>query len=150
VIILAPSGSGKTYFEKKNRDVIDGDDIIARTVGWPTEREWWKGPNNSTIQARNEDEILKYSARHRDMIIVFNGQFSDYGAIDAFVIIDEARHFLNIEDRIRKDPDTSQPADFDTVRKNRDEHASLAKQHKIPVFKDFEAAFSWARRRSKS
>ena len=50
VVIFAPSGSGKTHTIQKLRQmsgfsqypIYDGDDIIARHLGWPDERNWWE------------------------------------------------------------------------------------------------------------
>jgi len=42
-LIFAPPGAGKSYFISLNPNLplIDGDDLIAETIGWPPGK-WWK------------------------------------------------------------------------------------------------------------
>jgi len=41
MLVLAPSGSGKTFYAKKG-GWFDGDEIVEQTISWPKEDHWWK------------------------------------------------------------------------------------------------------------
>jgi hypothetical protein len=149
MLILAASGSGKTYHEKRNRDIVDGDKIIARTIGWPKEKEFWKGPRNKEIQARNQIQVLKYAFSHRDMIVVFNGEIEPR-YIDAVVEIPEEDHIHHLNLRAQEQEDSThkgQPVDWESVERNRKNLKSVADSSKTTeFFTSFEEAFKWARK----
>lgn len=43
IILMAPAGSGKSHLAKMHPDsFIDGDEVIANSVGWPPIDDWYK------------------------------------------------------------------------------------------------------------
>jgi hypothetical protein len=44
IFVLSPSGSGKSYEVTHDtlRKLVDGDDIISNSMGWPVEAMWWE------------------------------------------------------------------------------------------------------------
>jgi hypothetical protein len=75
-LILAPAGAGKSTFAALHTpEVVDGDMIVAKTVGWPV-GEWWKDKAKAReVHLANEAAIRAYSELHDQPIIVFNGEW---------------------------------------------------------------------------
>lgn len=69
-IILAPSASGKSYWAGLGR-WIDGDLIIANTIGWPRTLDWWMQPNASSVHNRNATILSAFA--NEGNLIAFNG-----------------------------------------------------------------------------
>lgn len=70
-LLLAPTASGKSFLATKNPLFVDGDEIIAKTTGWPS-GAWWKQPQADEIHERNWRTLKNADVGPR--VIVFNGR----------------------------------------------------------------------------
>jgi shikimate kinase len=68
-ILFAPAGSGKTTFAKERSGFVDGDDIIAAQVGWPSGK-WWKLPGADAITNERIDHLFRFAARHPEVVVL--------------------------------------------------------------------------------
>jgi len=78
LFVLAPSMSGKSHFADNAHGpygmaVVDGDDAISATIGWPKDPEWFKAANADSLQSTHFSKLAELGARNEDAICVFNG-----------------------------------------------------------------------------
>lgn len=73
-VILAPAAAGKSTWLRTHRPTfaVDGDAVIARSIGWPTGPRWWEASDADAVQARNWAAIIGH-AEGTGQIILFNG-----------------------------------------------------------------------------
>jgi len=144
-VILAPSGSGKTFWSNGRKDVVDGDDVIAETIGWPTTPQWWTGPDADAVHERNRAALRAWVSDNPDHVVVFNGELPP-DMVGAVVIPTESAHRFNMMRR-RANP-TGQPDQWDELRANAMAVERFAVENGIPIFidedtqKSFDDAFA--------
>lgn len=144
-LVLAPSFAGKSFFVVHSHDprFVDGDLIIAATMGWP-EGAWWRksGANRlhrmhaATLKAWSRDDKWRRS-------IVFWGHRK--ALVDAFgpsaialVLPPLATLKKNRLTRTQMQPGRPAPPEDDLIREY---HATFAwaREARIPSFTSFEA-----------
>jgi 23S rRNA U2552 (ribose-2'-O)-methylase RlmE/FtsJ len=118
MLVLAPSGSGKSMFVKAmdNDLYVDLDDIIS----WPDDPTWWEDDDLNEkqqwlIALTVEDWLFDNPEK-----IGFYADDADghlRGLVDAYVLIDETRHIANLTDRDRR-PNIQ---DWGRIKRMRDE-----------------------------
>lgn len=109
-IILAPSGCGKTRAVETLGYAVDGDVVIATSIGWPQEHKWWKGPQAPAVHIALEAALREYyereSSRKREgvhlpkPVIVFNG-YIELRESDYAVTVPSDPYTLYINDLVR-------------------------------------------------
>jgi len=144
-IIIAPAASGKTYFTNRYNMsglVVDGDDVIRDTVGWPETPGWWEDPELSVlVNQRNREALTQYAHNNQDKLILFNpgndGVFAEdvYGA----VMIPQGHHLTNAAKR-RASGNTSQPRSAVEILGDRERHKMMIEEMDLRVFESFHAA----------
>jgi hypothetical protein len=76
-IVFAPSGSGKTHFVTAQcRYVVDGDDVIARTCGWP-DPSWVLSPDKKKVEDSLCEVLYAYARFHPWVVVYTSLRFLD-------------------------------------------------------------------------
>jgi hypothetical protein len=142
-IIYASSGSGKSFYSGEGGR-IDGDRIIASTIGWPVEKDWWKGPGpyvtnqDHSYSTRHEYEralafqIEHYSLTHPWYIVYFvagGPLIHEHGLNRSYAIVSQGRHIANWKRRMAVGAD--QPRDVKDLRALRIKDAKWARLNKL-------------------
>ena len=135
-LIFAPPGAGKSYFISlnPNSSLIDGDDLIADTIGWPPGK-WWKTMTSEQkdIFAEEVDKVLLEAKG----IILFAPDWKRTKIVPDLIVIPPleimVRNFLcKAQAGI-----TNQPTDG--AKKARDEWLAFASWHpSVKVMDSFE------------
>lgn len=83
LLVLAPSGSGKSVFARKaygpgtGIPLIDGDDVMAASGLWPDNKQWWKDPAlAAAVTGSHVQKLAEVFLRNRDAIVLFNTKMS--------------------------------------------------------------------------
>lgn len=72
MIIVAPSGSGKSHLARVHPIFKDGDEVIRDTVGWPTEEEWWLAPDRNEYRNEQWGAIVEWAKNNPSRVVLFN------------------------------------------------------------------------------
>lgn len=102
--IMAPSNTGKSYWVKHSspRGVADGDAVITRACGWPTQKGWYHDKRVDDVVQRENFVALCAHAVATGEVVVFNGRlFPRRSMIVAVVVITEELRARNARDRDR-------------------------------------------------
>lgn len=113
MLVLAPSGTGKTHLANSFARVIDGDDIIANKVGWPP-GEWRRTMSKDEVADFKFKCTLALEPAARSLsIIVVVAFYSLWRDIDpsslAVVTPDATQLYLNSIQRRALKPNSVQP-----------------------------------------
>jgi hypothetical protein len=141
--ILAPSGSGKTYFVKnqKKKDWIDGDDLWMAAKAHPDDAWWTQGIEVINEVEQRSDVITKQAKKNGLWII---GASNFWLMPDAIVLPDLRTNKKYIICRENTNYDGGAKSDaFGQLIKHRNYMKSLAEKNKIPIFKTIEEAASY-------
>jgi hypothetical protein len=189
--IHSPSASGKTTFLKTgpSRDfiivrsdgdhvikgilhqhdslgLIDGDDIIHHTIGWPLNKQWWNEVGATYVHAAQLFALINTSLRIRkppwmtDLVILFNGGMKKLAVAENLYMVergtdkgvklhhhtmipDRKDHERNIESRRKENLQEGRswtfPRDWGDAHNNRESVRKLAETLDIPIVDNFEA-----------
>lgn len=79
MLILAPSGSGKSHYVKspeakgRGNKIVDGDKLVT----WPKQHRWWEKPKlKERVHESTTSEIAKYIRENPDHVVLWNGDVS--------------------------------------------------------------------------
>jgi len=147
MILLSASGSGKSYFSKGKSDIIDGDDVINDTIGWPDDPEWFLRDDAyvAIVHEMNAAALHTYVKANPTKLVVFNGpvRMEDLFGI---VEIPEKDHKDNLW--MREESGGLQPTDWELIKENRKEiRTNFGQVRKLqPYWPSFASAYdSWRR-----
>lgn len=129
-VILAPPCSGKSTFVAKNDTFCDMD-LIAHEFGLHGER-YSQLPHTEGQEQKHYQRIDGWLSTLRSLGFRVIGSLYEAFVPDAVVIIDEALH----KEYTSKRDDVS----WDFAMQQRKMLTSLAKKHKVPIFKTIAAA----------
>jgi hypothetical protein len=187
--VHSPSASGKTTFLKTgnpgqltirrsgddlvlpnllyrhgNCGIVDGDDIIHYTIGWPTNKAWWKQRGATYVHAAQLFALINSAMRidapswMNDLIIMFNGGMKQLATGENLYAVEHGSdnpvtlhhhtmvpsredHERNIESRraenLKEGRSWTFPADWGDAHNNRKSVETLAEQLGIPVHTSF-------------
>jgi len=139
-MILAPSGSGKSYFCMNNDDVVDGDNMLI----WPDDPTWI-----NSIQTRrkvNSELWMQIKQMHgSDKVVLYNGDVGElppywekWLTIHSIVLPSLRIHKRNLYARtLKKGGDNVQPTDWELIEGNRNQLHKFAKAHSIRIWHSF-------------
>jgi hypothetical protein len=142
-IIIAPTSAGKTYLADSDPRFVDGDKIIASTIGWPAEHRWWEVLSPAEIvevHRRNAEVIKNWASKHPDSYVMINEDpvnFDDFHFVipDLHVLCEHAE---KKKEYLKRGPGgTSQPTEPIELKRNRDTFINYALRTKRPWFRDF-------------
>lgn len=148
-IISAATASGKTHYVREHADaqvLIDGDNIIRATIGWPKDPEWYLDPDVAEkTHLANWNAIHDYIDRLSHMgltpIVLFNGGVPftrpdiGYSAVE----IPLRAHEANLAAR-REGAPHGHPTEYDLILENRAATRSIAETRNWPIHTSFDAA----------
>jgi hypothetical protein len=156
-LILAPSAAGKsTYIQTLGRglNIIDGDDVINDTIGWPKEERWWEvlSPQAKKVfRQKVYVELERYLLANPTAIVLFNDSSDEYKDADfvkGVVIPDIQSHRMYAQRRVAKEialagPDAPMPqgpSDMEQLISNRLDLEEYAITNDVPMFTNFTGA----------
>lgn len=132
--IMAPSGSGKTYFinNQKEKHWIDGDTLWEATGAAP-KGEWWLESIEKINEIDQRSDVITMQAKKLGFWII---GASNYWLIpDASVLPPWETHKKYIASRENKNYEGGAKSDrLDQVQKHRKWIEEWAKQNKVPIF----------------
>lgn len=191
--VHAPSASGKTTFLKTgkagpltimrdqdhviedvlyrhgNCGIVDGDDIIHYTIGWPLNKAWFKDRDATYTHAAQLFALVNTALRIKappwmsDFIIMFNGGMKKLAVAEKlyaverggdnpvklhhhFMIPSRADHERNIESRrqenLKEGRSWTFPANWGDAHNNRESVAKLADHLGGPVMDSFDSVLN--------
>lgn len=136
-VILAPSGAGKSWMASHYPGIfVDGDRIIASTIGWPKQHRWWETLSPEAVEQvhlQNEAVLTDYASKHPERFILFNGRWSDPELIHSIWMPESELHASRLRSRSISDPLRSQPQTIPEMQANRASLFRYAEEHDIPV-----------------
>ena len=193
-LLHAPSASGKTTFltngeatpfvlDLRNGGVhlgdflyrfgkvgiVDGDDIIHFTLGWPRDKAWWRKPGATLVHFANVASILNAAARLSKpewmdkLVVMFNGGMKNVHRAEEFymgyddaghqrslqhlyVIPTREVHERNIESRKKENVEQGRswtfPRDWSDAQANRTAVRNMANLKNQEIYETFEAALA--------
>jgi len=140
IIVLAPSGSGKSYAaEKFPNSFIDGDVIVASTVGWPPGK-WWELPNALETKIKTWSALYKWTTQFKEdpRTVLFNVDPSvvDPSVVSGIWIPNEHIALRNLRYRWEKynSSKNPQPTDLETFRRSARRYRSWSAEWGIPIY----------------
>lgn len=140
LFILAPSGSGKTYFvnNQKEKHWIDGDYLWHVTGVFP-DSSWWAEGLEVINEVEQRADIITIQAKKLGMWVIGTSNF--WLMPDAIVLPDWRINKRNIRLREQGNYDGgAKSGDFDQVLFHRKYMKKIAREHKIPIYKTIEEA----------
>ena len=147
--IVAPSGAGKTYFVKnqKDPDWIDGDDLWMATGAQPN-RAWWTEGIDVINEVDKRCDVVTEEYRKNGFWII---GASNFWAIPDAVVIPDFRlqkKYIICREQTNYDGGATSK-DFKQVIKHRKTLTKHARQNKVPIFKTIEDAVNFLRKKYK-
>lgn len=150
-LILAASGSGKSHFVAHggmagHLPTVDGDVLIANSVGWPP-GSWWLDPAVKAEQDKKVDLAMRswrgpLSGYPHDAIVLFNST-SRIALDQASCAVVPPTQTIARNARSRTDAGvTNQPSAFNDLMADR-ERLLTAVTGVMPIFPSFVAAVSY-------
>lgn len=140
--ILAPSGSGKTYFVKHQtkKDWIDGDDLWVETNAQPpVETKWWAQGLDVINEVEQKCDVITKQAKKMGLWII--GASNYWFMPDAIVLPPLSLNKKYIKEREMNNYDGGAKSDaFDQLKNHRKYMKKIARQNKIPIFKTIKEA----------
>ena len=189
--VHAPSASGKTTFLKTgsagqlsieragadlelanllyqhgNCGLVDGDDIIHYTIGWPPNKEWFKHRDATYVHAAHLFALLNTCVRlnappwMKHLVIMFNGGMKRIAAAENMYAVDRESddfvklhhhtmipsredHERNIESRreenLKEGRSWTFPANWGDAHNNRESVKKLSEAFGTLIHSDFES-----------
>jgi hypothetical protein len=141
--ILAPSGSGKTYFVKHQakKDWIDGDDLWLDTNAQPR-TEWWTQGLDVINEVDQKCDVITQQAKKAGLWIV---GASNYWLIpDAIVLLPLSLNKKYIREREKNNYDGGAKSDaFDQLKNHRKYMKHIARKNKISIFRTIDEAVTF-------
>ncbi|MFA6184312.1 MAG: hypothetical protein WC682_04390 [Parcubacteria group bacterium] len=141
--ILAPSGSGKTYFVKNQakQDWIDGDEIWMATNAHP-QTNWWTEGIDVINEVEQKSDIITKQAKEAGLWIM--GASCYWLMPDAIVLPDWSINKKYIKYREANNYDGGAKSDaLDQVKNHRKYMQKIARKNKIPIFKSIGEAVDY-------
>ena len=142
--ILAPSGSGKTYFvqHQTKKDWIDGDVLWEATNAAPKNIPWWTMGIAITDVVDQRSDIITLQAKKLGLWII--GASNNWLKPDAIVIPDWETHKKYIKNREAQNYDGGATSgDYTQVLKHREWMLNRSKLLKIPLFNEIVTAANY-------
>ncbi len=140
LFIVAPSGSGKTHFMKrqKEKDWIDGDVIWTATGAHPT-TAWWNESLEVIFEINEKSDIITSQARKLGLWIM--GASNAWLVPDAIILPDWKTHQHYIQEREKNNYDGGATSrDFAKVFAHRGDLKKFARKNHVKIFKTVEEA----------
>lgn len=141
--VVAPSGSGKTYFVERQPapDWIDGDELWIAAGAQPL-RAWWSEDMETILAIDQRSDVITAQARRLGLWII--GASNYWLVPDAIVLPDWATHQAYIRARQSNDYDGgATEADLRSVWDHREYLMKLAQEENLPVFPSVQAATAY-------
>ncbi len=140
LFIVAPSGTGKSYFvnHQKEKNWVDGD-VIWKAAGAIPKGDWWKEGLQRVFEVDQKCDVVTAECMRMGYWILGASYF--WLVPDAIVIPDLKTQKRYILDRQKNAYDGgARLDDMKNVLNHRAWLLDQAKQHRIPVFKSIDAA----------
>jgi hypothetical protein len=140
LFILAPSGTGKTYFVKNQKlnDWIDGDELWLATNAQPQD-EWWEQGLEVIFEVDQKCDVITMQAKKLGFWIM--GASNNWLMPDAIVLPDWRINKKYIIEREKNNYDGGAKSDsFQQVMNHRKYMKEISKKNKIPIFKTINEA----------
>ncbi len=140
--IYGPSGIGKTYFVKnqKEKNWIDGDELWYSTKAFP-KGDWWNLPGKEIDEIERRADVITEQAKKLGFWII--GASSVNIIPDAIVIPDFETHLKYIKYRENNNYDGGiKSNNLKKIKKNR-EYYSRFQKNGVPIFKNVDEAVSY-------
>jgi hypothetical protein len=141
--ILAPSGSGKTYFVRNQakKDWIDGDDLWLATGAQP-KNEWWAEGLEVINEVEQKCDVVTKEAIKNGLWII--GASNYWLMPNVIVLPDWKVNKQYIKHREENNYDGGAKSDaLDQVKNHRKYMKQIARKNKIPIFKTIESAAAY-------
>lgn len=139
LFILAPSGTGKTYFVRSQnaKEWIDGDELWPLCGADPTD-ETWNGDMEEVMEINARCDVITLQAKKAGLWVV--GSSSLFLQPDAIVLPDWDTHkrYITTRESLRYG-DGATMADLDGVKRHR-QWIRRWKKHGVPCFKSITEA----------
>lgn len=149
LFIVAPSGTGKTYFvnHQKTNDWIDGD-MVWIAAGAHPPRAWWTEGMEVITEVDQKSDIITSECKKLGLWIM--GASNAWLIPDAIVIPDWRTHKKYIHHREKNNYDGGATTnDLVQVMAHRKALIRHAKENKVKIFKTIEEAVSFLTKNSK-
>lgn len=146
LFIVAPSGSGKTYYVKQQteKNWIDGDNVWKATGAHP-KHAWWKEPLNTILEIDQKSDVITSECKKLGLWILGASNF--WLVPDAIVIPQwntQKEYILKREAENYDGGATSN--DFAQVLRHRKALRKQAKINKVKIFNTIEQAVKYLTR----
>lgn len=140
--IYAPSGSGKTFFIKnqKEKDWIDGDVLWNKTHAFPCD-DWWNRPGIEIDTIERRADVITEQAKKLGFWILGASCVDIYP--DAIVILPLKKHLEYIKYRETHNYDGGLTSESIEKIKNNRKHFKRFSKFGVPVFKSIEEAVNY-------
>lgn len=135
-LVLAPAGIGKSALAESDPSTfVDGDQVIADSIGWPENPTWWKLPNARSVHEANQ-MIIETEAAITTRTVLFNGDFPSRlsGEISVCVWIADPKQLVagaNTPERMDAGRARMEHQD---VQENVDMLLGIADRYGLPVY----------------
>ena len=141
--ILAPSGTGKTYFTNRQTEKhwIDGDKLWVATNAHP-DAAWWTKSFEVIAEVDARSDVITQEAKRLGLWIM--GASNNWLKPDAVVLPPLKTNIEYIKKRQEGNYDGGLKTDqLDQLKAHRKEIKKMAKNKKVPIFESIEAATSY-------
>ena len=138
--ILAPSGSGKTYFVKNQskKDWIDGDDLWIDANAQP-QTEWWTQGLDVINEIEKRCDVITEQAMKEGLWII--GASNYWLMPNAIVLPPLSLNQEYIKKREKTNYDGGAKSDaINQLKSHREYMRKIARKNKIPIFKTISEA----------
>jgi len=138
-VILAPTGSGKSFYARSHSSVVDADGLIK----WPKDPMWWVDAKQRELVGA--DVWRQVSRFETDRVVLFNGNPDQIPSdalqrihIIGLVVISWGQHLRNLD--TRAEAGSTQPTDPDLVAENVANLRNYALRNGVPLYGSFDDA----------
>lgn len=151
-ILLAPSGTGKTFSVLTGAApfLVDGDAVIDHFIAWP-EGRWWETPGNKDrIHSENWACLEAHARRYPHVTIVFNGRphpsdplikvAAVLPDVDDLAVNAVRRTALFAQRSFRRTRPTSQPTGIDELLRTYGHIKRFAQEYGFKTFRTIKQA----------
>lgn len=139
--IVAPSGSGKTYFTKNQKELnwIDGDELWMASGAHP-DREWWLESMEIIHEVDKRSDFVTQKAKEKGLWIM--GASNAELQPDAIVVPEWEDHIKMIKHREENDYDGGAKSNPDSIKQLKDHIETIMewKEKGVPHFKTIKDA----------
>lgn len=144
--ILAPSGTGKTYFitRQKEKHWIDGDTLWTSTKAHPN-TDWWTKGLKIIKEVDARSDAITQEAKKLGLWIM--GASNNWLVPDAVVLPPWETNIAYIKNRQENNYDGGLTTDqLDQLKAHREEIQEMAKNKSVPIFESVNAATSYIKK----